>query len=90
MARIIVAPDDLERFARSLRRFTDEVSEGASELQGQFAGLGQTWSDRQHAKFAEEFKQMMLALEEFTRAADEQIPSLLRRAQRVREYLDQR
>ncbi len=88
MTQIIVSPDDLERFVKSLRQFTDDVSAGASELQARFQSLGQTWRDQEHAKFAEEFEQMMRTLHQFTRAADEQIPSLLRRAERIRRYLD--
>jgi hypothetical protein len=61
-----------------------------SRLQGQFANLGETWRDQEHQKFAQEFEQTMRVLHQFTRSADQQIPFLLRKAQRLREYLGQR
>ena len=53
-----------------------------------------TWvtlgANQEHQKFAQEFQQTMRVLHQFTRAADQQIPFLQRKAQRLREYLNQR
>ncbi|HEY3231311.1 MAG TPA: WXG100 family type VII secretion target [Roseiflexaceae bacterium] len=86
----VANPEDLERFARELKQFSGGLAEAMSRLQGQFANLGETWRDQEHQKFAQEFEQTMRVLHQFTRSADQQIPFLLRKAQRLREYLGQR
>jgi len=86
----IANPEDLERFARELKQFNSQLAESMSRLQGQFANLGETWRDQEHQKFAQEFEQTVRVLQHFTRSADQQIPFLLRKAQRLREYLGQR
>jgi hypothetical protein len=49
--------------------------------------LGDTWRDQEHEKFAEEFQQTMLVLKRFMEAAEKQIPFLLRKAEKIEEYL---
>lgn len=86
----IANPDDLERFARELKQFNNHLAESMSRLQGQFANLGETWRDQEHQKFAQEFEQTIRVLHQFARTSEQQIPFLLRKAQRLREYLGQR
>ena len=62
----------------------------ASSLQARFAALGSTWQDQEHEKFAEEFITTMKVLKKFTEVSEKHTPYLLRKAQRVEEYLDQR
>jgi hypothetical protein len=52
--------------------------------------LGQTWRDQEHGKFVEEFEQTMKVLVRFVDASDKHIPFLLRKADRVDDYLQQR
>jgi uncharacterized protein YoxC len=52
--------------------------------------LGDTWQDEEHAKFAEEFRQTMKTLKKFVEISNHQTPFLLRKAQRIEEYLNQR
>lgn len=56
----------------------------------QMASLGETWRDQEHQKFNGEFEQTMRQLARFAEAVDEQIPFLLRKAERLDEYLRQR
>ncbi len=86
----IASPEDLERFAQSLKQFNVQLRDSTSRLQGQFSTLGDTWRDREHEKFAQEFQQTMRVLHQFMQSADQQIPFLQRKAQRLRAYLDQR
>jgi uncharacterized protein YukE len=86
----IANPEDLERFARDLKQFNAQLSDQISRLQGQFASLGETWRDQEHQKFASEFEQTVRVLHHFMRSAEQQIPFLLRKAQRLRDYLSQR
>jgi uncharacterized protein YukE len=85
----IANPEDLERFANELKHFNSQLLDSMSRLQGQFANLGDTWRDQEQHKFAQEFEQTMRVLHQFTQSADQQIPFLQRKAQRLREYLNQ-
>ncbi len=85
----IASPEDLERFARELKDFNSRLADAMTSLQGQFARLGDTWRDQEHVKFAREFEQTVRVLHQFRRSSDQQIPFLLRKAQRLREYLTQ-
>ena len=49
-----------------------------------------SWRDREHDKFAEEFEQTMLVVGRFLEASNQHIPFLLRKAERIEEYLQQR
>ncbi len=83
-------PEEVRRFAKELKRFNDDIQVKASSLQARFAALGSTWQDQEHEKFAEEFITTMKVLKKFTEVSEKHTPYLLRKAQRVEEYLDQR
>jgi len=90
MPQAIANPEDLRRFSAQLKQFNSQLRESTSRLQAQFVRLGDTWRDQEHQKFAQEFEQTMRVLAQFMRTADEHIPFLLRKAQRIEEYLQQR
>lgn len=90
MAQAVVDPGELRRFAQGLKRFNGDLQTQLTMLHGQLIGLGQTWRDQEHVKFVEEFEQTMLVLKHFTEAANQHIPFLMRKADRVEEYLQQR
>ncbi|MBM4047458.1 MAG: WXG100 family type VII secretion target [Planctomycetes bacterium] len=90
MAKAVVNPEELRRFAFELKRFNDDLKGQLTTVHRQFVKLGETWQDQEHAKFAEIFDQMMKALTKFVDASDRHIPFLLRKAERIQEYLDQR
>ena len=90
MAQAVVDPGELRRFALSLKQFNAELRDRLAAMHGQMVGLGDTWRDQEHEKFAQEFEQTMHVLEAFVAAADEHIPFLLRKAERVEEYLQQK
>jgi len=89
-AQAIANPEDLERFTHNLKAFNAQLHDSMSRLQGQFTRLGETWRDQEHQKFAQEFEQTMRVLHHFMNSSNQQIPFLLRKAQRLREYLNQR
>ena len=89
MPKAIVDPEEMRRFAHSLKRFSNEMHNQVLSLQGQFAGLADTWRDQEHEKFAQEFSQTMLVINRFLEAADQHIPFLMRKAERIEEYLQQ-
>ncbi len=90
MAKAIVDPDHLKRFAGNLRHFTADLREQSQSLHRQFTRLGDTWRDQEQAKFAEEFTQMLAALERFSVSAEAQIPLLQRKAAAIEQYLKNR
>lgn len=90
MAQAIVDPAELRRFAMNMKRFNSELTAQMSALHGQLIGLGNTWRDQENQKFVEEFEQTMKVLGRFMEAANQHIPFLLRKAERVEEYLQQK
>ena len=90
MAQAIMDPEEVRRFAKELKRFNDDVQVKASSLQARFAALSATWQDQEHEKFGEEFLTTMKVLKKFVEVAEKHTPFLLRKAQRIEEYLDQR
>ena len=83
-------PEQVRRFADELKRFNTDLQDKVASLQARFAALGDTWQDQEQAKFAEEFAQIMKALKKFVEVSNQQAPYLLRKAQRIEEYLNQR
>ena len=90
MAKAIVDPEDMRHFAMSLKKFTGGLSQQMTQIQGQMINLGQTWRDQEHAKFQAEFEETMRALGRFNASCEQHIPFLLRKAERIEEYLKQR
>lgn len=90
MAKAVVDPGELRRFASDLKRFSAELSRQAGALRGRFDQLGDTWRDQEQKKFAEEFEHTLRAVARFSKAADDHVPYLLRKADRAEEYLNQR
>jgi WXG100 family type VII secretion target len=90
MAQAIMDPEEVRRFASELKRFNDDVQSRASSLQARLAALGSTWQDQDAEKFNEEFIATMKVLKKFTEASEKYTPYLLRKAQRIEQYLDQR
>ena len=89
MAQAIMDPEEVRRFAKELKRFNDDVQGKAQSLQARFSALAGTWQDQEQTKFAEEFKQTMKALKKFIEVSNQHTPFLLRKAQRIEEYLNQ-
>jgi len=83
-------PEQVRRVAEELRRFNTDLQEKMASLQARFAALSDTWQDQEHAKYAEEFVQTMKALKKFIEISNQHAPFLLRKAQRIEEYLNQR
>jgi uncharacterized protein YukE len=82
-------PAEVRRFAEELKRFNQDLQNRMSLLQARFAALGDTWQDQEHARFADEFRQTMKALTKFMEVSSQHAPFLLRKAQRIEEYLAQ-
>lgn len=90
MAQAIMDPEQVRRFADELQKFNVDLQNRMASLQARFSALADTWQDQEHAKFAEEFSQTMKALRKFIEISARHTPYLLRKAQRIEEYLRQR
>jgi uncharacterized protein YukE len=90
MPQAIVDPEELRRFGLSLRKFSGDIQERMSSLGGQMASLERSWRDQEQKKFAEEFEQQMQVLSRFVEVIDRHVPYLLRKADIIDEYLQQR
>ena len=89
MPQAVMDPGEVRRFAEELKRFNIEIQNRMALLQARFAALGETWQDQEHAKFSAEFRDTMKALKKFIETSNQHTPFLLRKAQRIEEYLDQ-
>ena len=90
MAQAIMDPEKVRRFADELQRFNTDLENRLTLLHARFAALGDTWQDQEHEKFAEEFITTMKVIKKFTESSEKHTPFLLRKAQRIEEYLNQR
>lgn len=88
MSKAIVDPEELRRFAFDLKRCNGELQSQISSIQRHFVKLGETWQDQEHQKFADDFEKILSAMAKFVDASDKHIPFLLRKAQKIQEYLD--
>lgn len=90
MPQAIIDPEEVRKFARNLKQFNSELEAQLSMLHGQLQNLGNTWRDQEHEKFSAEFETTMKVMSRFAEATNEHIPFLLRKAQRIEEYLNQK
>jgi len=90
MAPTHANPDDIERFARSLKQFHSELSIRLAGLRREFTNLGATWHDEQYTRFAQEFQQTTALLDRFAHEAEEDVSSLMKKASILREFSNQK
>ncbi|MDA7510024.1 WXG100 family type VII secretion target [Verrucomicrobia bacterium] len=90
MSKAIMDPEEVRRFAKELKHFNAGLQQGMTLLDARFKALGDSWQDQEHQRFAEEFSQTMRALKKFVEVSNEHTPFLLRKAQRIEDYLEQR
>ena len=87
MAKAIADPEEIRRFAHDLKRFNDDLTHQLQVMRSRMASLSQSWRDQEQRKFAMEFDQTLKTLNRFMETAEEQIPFLLRKAEKIEEYL---
>jgi uncharacterized protein YukE len=90
MPQAIVDPSELRRFAQMLKKFNNEMGERMSALANQLNDLTNSWRDQEQTKFRVEFEQHMKMIARFIEANNQHIPYLLRKAERIEEYMQQR
>jgi uncharacterized protein YukE len=90
VSKAVVDPGEVRRFAEELKRFNTELEQRIRVLGARAHDLGQSWRDQEHRKFMEEFEQTLRAVNRFTQVSGQHVPFLLRKAQRIEDYLQQR
>ena len=90
MPQAIVDPDELRRFAQNLKKFNNDVQDRITLLGTQLMDLSKTWRDQENKKFSEEFEQHMRVIARFVEVANKHVPYLMRKAEIIEEYLQQR
>jgi len=90
MSQAIIDPEEVRRFAEELKRFNEDMQNRMGSLQARFSALGDTWQDQEQVKFSDEFKETMKSLKKFLESSQRHTPYLLRKAQRIEEYLNQK
>ncbi len=90
MSQAIVDPQQLRQFAQTLKQFNQDVLERMTALAGQLGSLSNTWRDQENKKFCEQFEQHLRLMARFVEANNDHIPYLLRKAEHIEEYLQQR
>ena len=90
MSQAIVNPDELRRFAQMLKKFNTGLGDQMTALAGQLDSLSATWRDQENRRFCEEFQRNLQMMTHFIESNNEYIPFLLRKADRIDEYLQQR
>lgn len=89
MAKAVVDPGELRRFARDLTRFNQELAAMVSAMNGKMNQLEQSWRDQEQKKFAEEFRQTTRALSRFGEASQQHVQFLVKKASQIDDYLNQ-
>jgi len=90
MAQAIANPEELRAFALKLKQFNSTLADQATMLSTQLDALSTSWRDQENTRFSEEFKEHMRLLAQFVEANNQHIPYLMRKAERIEEYLQQR
>ena len=90
MPQAVGDPGELRRFASSLKRFTGDLQANLAGIHGQLLSLSDSWRDQEHDRFRAEFEQTISVLERFGEVSAEHVTFLLRKAERLEEYLTQR
>jgi uncharacterized protein YukE len=90
MSQAIADPDELRRLATNLKRSLADVQASVAAMHGHVLGVGDSWRDQEYDRFKQDFEQLAHMVERFLDTGGEYIPFLLRKAERIEEYLSQR
>ena len=90
MAKAVADPNEIRRFAQELKKFNGDIQGNLQVIQARLNSLSDSWRDQEQAKFEEQFEDTTKSLAKFLKASEQHIPFLLRKAQRLDDYLQQR
>lgn len=77
-----VDPEELRKFANSLKKFNDNLQKDVKQLKARFRALeSNAWKDQVHDRFAQEFEETMRVIAKFIKHSEEHVPFLRKKAQ---------
>lgn len=86
--KINLSPEELERFARTLKGFSEGLSQGFSSLRGHLQHLGSEWHDPSFVHWSTEFEAASKSIQKFIHASQEHHAFLMKKAQASRAARD--
>ncbi len=90
MAKASVDPAELRRFAQGLVQFNNDLQGLMAGLNSRMRSLESSWRDQEQQKFAETFDQAAQSLGRFIEASSEHAKVLMKKAQHIEKYLNER
>lgn len=89
MAKVIIDPTELRRFARSLHARSGELNSRKRNMEAAFRALNEFWKDKKYERFQQNFEYTSKLLDEFVKKADSYVSYLRKKADKVDIYLGQ-
>lgn len=83
-------PQEVRRFAAHLKSFAGNLRDQTSGLRASLHQLGDEWRDQEHQRFLQVFEETFRNLQRFQEASEEHHGYLLRKAEKLDDYLHQR
>ncbi len=87
MPQAVVDPDELRDFARTLKKFNDDLRDRTSRMNNQMSALSATWRDQEHKKFSQQYQEHVKLIGRFLETSEQHVPYLMRKADQIDEYL---
>lgn len=86
MSQAIVDPEEMIQFAQHLQIFSGDLHERLTGLKAKFDHLSHTWKDHDRERFSQIFDQTIHVLVQFMAEANVQVPFLIKKAEKIKEY----
>ena len=90
MARAIVDPSEMRRFAAFLDSERERLHDQRMNMRMEFARLQDVWKDEKYARFEQTYEEAERALQQYLSYCETYSTFLKQKAARAQKYLDQR
>ena len=87
MPQAVVDPEEVRQFARTLKKFTNDLRDRVTVVNNQLTALGATWRDQEHRKFVDRFEDHAKHLMKFLDENELHVRYLVKKAEQIDEYL---
>ena len=87
MPQAVVDPEEVRQFARSLKKFNNDLRDRLTVLNNHLTALGGTWRDQEHKKFVGKFEDHTKSLVRFLEDNEVHVRYLLKKADQIDQYL---
>lgn len=88
MAGAQIDPDEVERFAITLRRVTDDAAQQMRQLQVQLDLLPDHWRDQHYEAFREQMNRALADFDRFRIQAEDFLPWIAKKVVLARAYME--